>query len=76
MILGECYRLRGIAENSIRLSGELDVERMKRERMFEQQNYNNQVSQFKIQKEILDQEIKKLTKEIQKRDDEIDEWKG
>lgn len=34
-IMQECFRLRGIAENSMRLSGELDVERMTKERNLE-----------------------------------------
>ena len=31
-ILSECFRLRAIAENSIKLSGEIDVEKMRRDR--------------------------------------------
>jgi hypothetical protein len=41
-IMQECLRLRGITENAIKLSGELDVERMKRERFEETQRYSEQ----------------------------------
>lgn len=35
----ECVRLRQITENAVKLSGELDVERMKRERIEESQKF-------------------------------------